>query len=93
MNGGSTENTAILQESRRTRTTLRVRIGRGDWANQPFTPKFHPKPLAGRRTVTAPTYRGFGTLMIETLIKIDLAGELRFDWRAEGLVCEIELRI
>jgi PAS domain S-box-containing protein len=40
-----------------------------------------------------PAHRGFGTHVMETLIKLDLGGELRFDWRAEGLVCEIELQI
>ena len=47
----------------------------------------------GGPAVTRPTRRGFGTHVMETLIKLDLGGELRFDWRAEGLVCEIELRI
>ncbi len=43
--------------------------------------------------VTPPIRHGFGTLVMESLIKLDLGGELRFDWRAEGLVCEIELQI
>ncbi len=44
--------------------------------------------------ITAPpNRRGFGTHVMETLIKLDLGGELRFDWRASGLVCEIALRI
>ena len=47
----------------------------------------------GGPAVTRPTHRGFGTHVMETLIKLDLDGGLRFDWRAEGLVCEIVLRI
>ncbi len=47
----------------------------------------------GGPIVATPSRRGFGTQMMETLIKIDLAGELRFDWRAEGLVCELEFQI
>ena len=40
-----------------------------------------------------PSRHGFGTNVMEALIKIDLGGELRFDWRPQGLVCEIELQI
>ncbi len=47
----------------------------------------------GGPVVATPSRRGFGTQVMETLIKVDLAGELRFDWRAEGLVCEIEFQI
>ena len=43
--------------------------------------------------IVPPTRHGFGTHVMETLIKVDLGGELRFDWRAEGLVCEIEIQI
>jgi PAS domain S-box-containing protein len=46
----------------------------------------------GGPVVTPPTRHGFGTQVMETLIKLDLGGELRFDWRAQGLVCQIELR-
>lgn len=47
----------------------------------------------GGPVITPPTRHGFGTQVMETLIKLDLGGELRFDWRAKGLVCEIELQI
>jgi PAS domain S-box-containing protein len=43
--------------------------------------------------IAPPSRRGFGTQVMETLIKLDLGGELRFDWRAEGLVCEIEIQL
>jgi PAS domain S-box-containing protein len=38
-----------------------------------------------------PTRRGFGTRVIETMIASQLGGELRFDWLAQGLACEITL--
>lgn len=38
-----------------------------------------------------PTRKGFGSRVIEQMIK-QLPGKLRFDWRAEGLVCEISFR-
>lgn len=47
----------------------------------------------GGPAIILPIRHGFGMDVIEALIKIDLGGELRFDWRAEGLVCEIEIRI
>jgi PAS domain S-box-containing protein len=39
----------------------------------------------------APTKKGFGTRVIESMIRDQLKGEIRFDWRAEGLACEIVL--
>jgi two-component sensor histidine kinase len=45
----------------------------------------------GGPVVQAPTRRGFGSLVIERIIG-QLNGTSRFDWRAEGLVCEIKLR-
>ena len=32
-------------------------------------------------------------LVMETLIKLDLGGKLLFDWRSDGLICEIEIQI
>jgi PAS domain S-box-containing protein len=46
----------------------------------------------GGPPVRAPTRRGFGGRIIEQMIG-QLKGETRFDWRAEGLVCEITLRL
>jgi PAS domain S-box-containing protein len=46
----------------------------------------------GGPTVEPPTRRGFGRRVIEQMIA-QLKGESRFDWRAEGLVCEITLRV
>jgi PAS domain S-box-containing protein len=45
---------------------------------------------AGGPTVTPPTRRGFGTNVLENIIG-QLRGEVRFDWRHEGLSCEITL--
>lgn len=48
---------------------------------------------AGGPVITPPTRHGFGTHVMETLIKLDLGGQLRFDWRPAGLICEIELQV
>jgi PAS domain S-box-containing protein len=45
---------------------------------------------SGGPTATPPTHRGFGTRIMENMIG-QLKGEMRFDWRAEGLMCEIVL--
>ena len=45
----------------------------------------------GGPPVQEPTRRGFGRRIIEQLIA-QLKGKAQFDWRAEGLVCEISLR-
>ncbi|MGB6287740.1 MAG: PAS domain S-box protein [Xanthobacteraceae bacterium] len=45
----------------------------------------------GGPTVQPPTRKGFGARIIEQVIA-QLKGESRFDWRAEGLICEITLR-
>src|SRR5690242_9136914 len=47
---------------------------------------------AGGPTVQPPTRRGFGGRVIEQMIA-QLKGKSRFDWRAEGLVCELTLRV
>ena len=41
--------------------------------------------------VKPPTRRGFGLRVMETIIRGQLNGDARFDRRAEGLACEIEL--
>jgi PAS domain S-box-containing protein len=46
----------------------------------------------GGPPVQPPTRRGFGGRIIEQMIA-QLKGESRFDWRVEGLVCEITLRV
>jgi len=44
---------------------------------------------AGGPLITPPTRRGFGTSVLETMIRDGLKGRVRLDWRAEGLACEI----
>jgi hypothetical protein len=39
-----------------------------------------------------PTRKGFGTHVIERMIREQLKGEMHLDWRAEGLTCEIVLK-
>jgi PAS domain S-box-containing protein len=46
---------------------------------------------SGGPTVTPPTHRGFGTRIMENIIGGQLKGEVRFDWREQGLTCEIVL--
>ena len=45
---------------------------------------------SGGPTATPPTHRGFGTRVMENMIG-QLRGEVRFDWRDQGLTCEIVL--
>ena len=47
----------------------------------------------GGRLVTPPTRKGFGTRVMERMIREQLKGKMQFDWRAEGLVCEIVLPV
>ncbi len=42
-------------------------------------------------TVRSPRRRGFGTSVIVGMIRDQLDGDVRFEWRKEGLVCEINL--
>jgi len=44
----------------------------------------------GGPKVTTPTRRGFGSRVIEQMVA-QLGGEVRFDWREQGLVCDITL--
>jgi PAS domain S-box-containing protein len=45
---------------------------------------------SGGPTPTPPTHRGFGTRIMENMIG-QLKGDVRFDWRDQGLTCEITL--
>ena len=45
----------------------------------------------GGPAVKVPTHQGFGTRIIEQMIG-QLKGKARFDWHADGLVCEITLQ-
>ena len=46
---------------------------------------------AGGPPVVPPTRQGFGTRVIDRMIRDQLKGEVRFDWRPQGLVCEIAM--
>ena len=41
--------------------------------------------------MTQPTRRGLGVTMLARALGGALKGEARFDWRPEGLICELEL--
>ena len=45
----------------------------------------------GGPLVKPPTRPGFGMRVMEKMIQGQLKGEMHFDWRAEGLACEIAL--
>jgi two-component sensor histidine kinase len=46
---------------------------------------------SGGPPVTPPTHHGFGTRVMENIIASQLKGEVRFDWRGQGLAGEIDL--
>ena len=48
---------------------------------------------SGGPPVTAPTRRGFGTGVIDGTIRQQLKGNMRFDWRSEGLICEMAVPV
>ncbi len=43
----------------------------------------------GGPPVTPPTRRGFGSTVMETMLRGHLGGDVRLDWRGEGLACEV----
>jgi two-component sensor histidine kinase len=45
----------------------------------------------GGPTVKPPTRQGFGMQMLDALIRVQLRGDVRFDWRTEGLACKINI--
>jgi two-component sensor histidine kinase len=45
---------------------------------------------AGGR-IQPPKHEGFGTRMLKALIRGQMKGDVRFDWRTDGLICEITL--
>jgi PAS domain S-box-containing protein len=46
----------------------------------------------GGPPITPPTRRGFGTRVMDRMIRVQLNGQIQFDWRAEGLACELALQ-
>jgi two-component sensor histidine kinase len=47
---------------------------------------------SNRPPVDKPAHRGFGTAVIERMVR-RFKGDLHTDWRPEGLVCQIALKI
>jgi PAS domain S-box-containing protein len=47
----------------------------------------------GGPVVKKPTRQGFGTRVMERMISVQQKGNLRLDWRGEGLACEIILPV
>jgi two-component sensor histidine kinase len=45
----------------------------------------------GGPPVSPPDRKGFGTRVMDAMIRGQLKGEIRFDWRAQGLACEITM--
>jgi PAS domain S-box-containing protein len=45
----------------------------------------------GGPPVAPPTRRGFGGRVMENMVRGQMNGEIRFDWRVEGLECEITI--
>jgi two-component sensor histidine kinase len=48
---------------------------------------------AGGPVVREPTTRGFGTRGILAGIEAQLGGQVSFNWRAEGLICRLEVPV
>ncbi len=46
---------------------------------------------SGGPAVTQPTRQGFGLRVMEAMIRDQLGGDFRLDWRPDGLVCEITI--
>jgi PAS domain S-box-containing protein len=59
------------------------------WSREPESRLVLRWTETGGPPVTPPTRRGFGTRVLENMIQRQLNGEIRREWRAEGLVCEI----
>ena len=41
--------------------------------------------------VKQPARQGFGTRVVDQIIRAELKGTLRFDWHPDGLACEIAI--
>jgi two-component sensor histidine kinase len=62
-----------------------------DWSRAPDGRLVLRWTETGGPPINPPTRRGFGTRVMESMIRGQAKGEVRFDWRAEGLACEIVL--
>ena len=48
---------------------------------------------SGGPSATKPTCEGFGTSIIDRMVGQELKGEIRRDWLAKGLACQLVLRL
>jgi two-component sensor histidine kinase len=55
------------------------------------TPDAIKAAIGGRIQALANVHTGFGTRLLDRAIRTQLHGKVRFDWRVEGLTCEIEV--
>jgi two-component sensor histidine kinase len=46
----------------------------------------------GGPAAVPPTRQGFGTRVMDRMVRVQLKGQLLFDWRPEGLACEITVQ-
>jgi PAS domain S-box-containing protein len=46
----------------------------------------------GGPAAAPPTRRGFGTRVMDRMVRVQLKGQMLFDWRPEGLACEITVQ-
>jgi PAS domain S-box-containing protein len=61
------------------------------WSHEPGARLTVQWTEAGGPQVGPPTRKGFGTRVMEAMISDQLRGKIRFDWRRQGLACEIEI--
>jgi two-component system CheB/CheR fusion protein len=66
----------------------RVRVEWSKAANESFLLRWVE---VGGPPVKPPTRQGFGTGVLARALSTQLQGKLRFDWRPDGLLCEIEM--
>ena len=52
-----------------------------------------PWTESGGPSAKPPTHQGFGTRVMKSMISGALKGDMRFDWRENGLVCEIAIPV
>jgi two-component sensor histidine kinase len=48
---------------------------------------------SGGPPVSRPTRQGFGTRVMKKMVEGQLKGQMRFDWRQEGLACELSFEM
>ena len=70
-------------------TTGRVRV---EWSHGPDGKLVIRWIETDGPSVKPPTRQGFGTRVLEQALSAQLHGKSHFDWRAEGLACQIEVQ-